>query len=225
MDFLKTALALFSKDLLIEVRSKEIILSTALFALLVVLLSAFSFGLPTLSGGEAPAGALWVAVAFSGVLTLGRTFLREREAGVWNALLMTPAPRGAIYLGKVLGVACFLLVIELLLVPIIELLFHAPLLGHLHLLAPILLLATLGYAAVGTLFGTMTIRTRLRDVLLGVVLFPLVAPILIAAQGATLSVLRGDGLAGALDYVELLAVIDTIYLTGGLWLFGPLMEE
>ena len=88
-----------------------------------------------------------------------------------------------------------------------------------------LLLATLGYAAVGTLFGTMTIRTRLRDVLLGVILFPLAAPILIAAGKATSAVLLGDGLLGAMDYIELLIIIDAIYLAGGLWLFGPLMEE
>ncbi len=225
MSFLAAALTVFRKDLGVELRSKEIVFSTALFALLVVLLSAFSFGLNLLPGVDASAGVLWVAVAFSGVLTLSRTFLREREAGVWDALLMTPVPRGAIYLGKLLGVATFLLAVELALIPFVQLFFHAPLLQRLHLLLPVLLLATRGYAAVGTLVGTMTIRTRLRDVLLGVILFPLIAPLLIAAEKATATILSGGGLTSAVDFLELLVVIDTLYLAGGLWLFGPLMEE
>lgn len=225
MSFINTTLAIVSKDLRCEWRSKEIVLSSGLFALLVVLLSAFSFGLNTAPAIDAATGVLWLAVAFSGILALTRAFMRERENGVWNALLMSPVPRSALYLGKATGIAVFLLVVELLLLPFIELFFHAPLLEHILPLLPILLLATTGYAAIGTLFGTMTIRTRLRDVLLGVILFPLLAPILIAAQKATVAVLLGDGLSGAGDYIELLVITDAIYLIGGLWLFGPMMEE
>ncbi len=225
MNFLETTLAVFMKDLRIELRSREIILSTALFALLVVLLSAFAFGLNTLPAADASAGVLWIAIAFSGILALGRTFVRERDFGVWSAMLMTPAPRAALYLGKVLGVLVFLLVIEIVLIPIIEVFFHAPLIANLGALVPVLFLGTLGYAAVGTLFAAMTVRTHLRDLLLGVILYPLVTPSLIAAVKATGVILSGEGLAGAIDYIELLVVIDLLFLVGGLWLFGPLMED
>jgi heme exporter protein B len=98
-------------------------------------------------------------------------------------------------------------------------------LAHLHELLPIMLLAILGFSAVGTLFGAMTIHTRLRDILLGVILYPLVSPLLIAAVKGTEAVLLGDGLLGAKDYLELLTIVDLLYLLGGFWLFGPLMED
>ncbi len=225
MNFLSTALYVFLKDLRIEVRSKEIVTSTALFALLVVLLCAFGFGLGTLPSASTSAGALWIAVAFSGTLAISRTYLREREFGVFRALILSPSPKAAVFLGKMLGVTSFLLAIVFFLIPIIELFFHAPMLENLHRLLPIILLAIPGYAAVGTLFGAMTVRTRLRDILLGAILYPLIAPTLIAAVQATEIVLRGDGLGAARDFLQLLGVIDVIYIVGSLWLFGPLMEE
>lgn len=225
MSFWRTVWIILRKDLAIERRSGEIVLSTFLFALLVVLLSAFAFGLNHRASAETAAGVLWIASAFSGLLAISRTFLREREHGVWTAMLMTPAPKGAVYLGKVLGVAVFLLSVALLLLPLVELFFHAPLLSHLPELLPLFLLGIAGYAAVGCLFGSMTIHTRLRDVLLGSILYPLVAPILIAGVMGSAAVLKGEGWTGASDHMELLAVIDIIYLVGGLWLFGPMMEE
>ena len=225
MSFFSAAMQVFLKDLRVELRSKEILSATALFAVLVVLLSAFGLGLNTLPSAATSAGVLWIAVAFSGILAISRTYLRERELNVFRALLLTPAPRAALYVGKMLGVTLFLLIVVLLLIPLIELFFHAPLLANLLLLLPVILLAVLGYAAVGTLFGAMTIRTRLRDILLGVILYPLIAPILIAAVKGTEAVLLGDGLAGARDYLELMGVIDLIYIIGSLWLFGPLMED
>ena len=225
MSFFSVTLAVFLKDLSIEMRSREILLSTALFAVLVVLLAAFAFGLNTMPGSDASAGVLWIAIAFAGMLALNRTFVREREFDVWAAMLMTPAPKAALYLGKVLGVLVFLVSVELVLVPVIELFFHAPLFSNLHSLAPILLLGTLGYASVGTLFASMTVRTRLKDLLLGVIMYPLVAPLLIASVKATQAVITGTGLTEATDYLGLLVAIDVIFLVGGTWLFGPLMED
>ncbi len=225
MSFFRAALCIFAKDLSIELRSREIVLSTGLFALLVVVLSSFAFGLNTLKDSAASAGVLWIAVAFSGILALGRTFQREREFGVWTAVLMTPVPRAALYLGKMLGVLVFLLVIEIVLIPVIELFFHAPLLANFVNLLPILVLGTVGYAAVGTVFAAMAVRTRLKDLLLGVILYPLVAPILIASVKATGVVITDGSLKGAIGYIELLAVTDIIFIVGGLWLFGPLMED
>lgn len=225
MSFLSTAWIVLLKDLRAELRTREIVLTTVLFAVLVVLLAAFAFGLGVAPAPDAAAGVLWIAVAFAGVLALNRTFLRERELGVWTAMLLSPAPRAALYLGKVLGVMTFLLITEIILVAVIQFLFHAPLLTNIGPLIPILLLGTIGYATVGTLFAAMTIRTRLRDLLLGVILFPLVSPVLISAVKATAAIAAGKGLAAAADWLPLIVVLDAIFLVGGLWLFGALMED
>jgi heme exporter protein B len=225
MSFFQATLAVLVKDLSIEIRSREIVLSTGLFALLVVLLSAFAFDVKFLSTASASAGVLWIAISFSGMLALGRTFVREREFGVWTSMLMTPAPRAALYLGKMLGTLVFLLAVEIVLMPIIQLFFRAPMMENFFSLLPILLLGTLGYAAVGTLFAAMTVRTRMRDLLLGVIVYPLVAPILIAAVKATGVVLVEGSLVEAIGYLKLLAAIDILFVVGGLWLFGPLMED
>ncbi len=225
MSFVSTMWTVFKKDLRIELRTREVTLSTFLFAFLVVLVAAFALDLHTAADAGSSSGVFWVAIAFAGVLALSRTFEREREFGVWQALSMTPTPPSAIYLGKALGVFFFLIVVEALLIPLIDLFFHASFLSHLLPLIPVFVLATLGYAACGTLFAAMTIRTRLRDLLLGVILYPLLAPLLISAQKATVTILGGDGLEGASDYINLLLILDAIYLVGGLWLFGPVMED
>jgi heme exporter protein B len=225
MSFLGATIAVLVKDLSIEIRSREIVLSTVLFAVLVVLLSAFAFDVSFLSTGGASAGVLWIAISFSGMLVLSRTFVREREFGVWTAMLMTPAPRAALYLGKMLGTLVFLFAMEIALIPLIQLFFRAPLMQNIVSLLPILLLGTLGYAAVGTLFAAMTVRTRMRDLLLGVIVYPLVAPILIAAVKATATVLVEGSLGEAMGYLKLLGAIDILFVVGGLWLFGPLMED
>ncbi|HUT77232.1 MAG TPA: heme exporter protein CcmB [Polyangia bacterium] len=225
MGVVGTAWRIFRKDLGIELRSREIVLSTALFAVLVVVIAAFALGIETAPGRAAAPGVLWIAISFSATLVLGRTFARERDNGVFTALLLTPAPRAGLYLGKVLGVTAFLLAVELILVPIIGLMFRAPLLASSHLLAPVALLGTLGYALPGTLFASMSLRTSLRDLLLGVILFPLVAPVLIFAAKATATAMDGGALADIVPYLRWLAVIDGIFLVLGLWLFGPVMED
>jgi heme exporter protein B len=166
-----------------------------------------------------------LAVAFGGILALNRTFLRERDLGVFTAVLLSPVPRATLYLGKALGVLVYLLAVEALLLPVISLLFRAPLLARAGELAPILLLGTLGYAAAGTLFAAMTVRTRLKDLLLGVVLFPLVSPVLIAAMKATEAVLAGGGLVSAADYLRLIGAFDLVFVLGGMALFGALFED
>lgn len=225
MSFLKATLAVFVKDLTIERRLGEIVLTTALFALLIVLLSAFAFDVSTISTTAIAAGVLWLAMAFSGVLALSRTFLREREFGAWGALLLSPVPASALYLGKMLGVFLYLLATAFVLIPAVALLFQAPMFEHLGWIALIVLLGAFGYAAVGTFFAAMTIRTRLRDLLTGIVLYPLIAPILISGVKATEVVLVGDGTAGLVFYLKLLLAIDAIYFVGALWLFGAVIDD
>ena len=130
-------------------------------------------------------GAIWLAVAFSSVMALSRTWQREREDNALLGLLVTPLPRASLFLGKMLGVLAFELVIELIVVPLVSLFFHVDLPRVVGPLALILTLATVGVSAYGTLFGAMTVRTRARDLVFATVLFPLLSPTLIAGVART----------------------------------------
>ena len=214
------------KDFTVEVRSLEIAYTTLFFAISCVLVFAFAL----VQEGRAPeggaAGILWIAIAFAGTLALGRTFERERQSETLRALLLAPAARPAVYLGKLLGIVALLLAAEILLVPLVTLLFQAPLLEHPAWLALILVAGTIGFAAVGTLFAAMLVRVRSRDVLLPVLLYPITVPVIIAGVRATAALLQPDvELALVRFWVMLLLAIDVVFVTLALWTFEPLMTD
>ena len=166
--FARTVWVVFRKDILIEARSRETLATTLFFAFSAVLVFAVALVREGRAVVDAAAGILWVAIAFAGTLALGRTFERERYTDTLRALLLAPAPRAAIYVGKLLAVLALILAAEIVLVPLVALLFDAalfqrPLLGGLLLVA-----GTLGFASVGTLFAAMLAGARTRDVLLPV---------------------------------------------------------
>jgi heme exporter protein B len=224
---LADAARITAKDLRVEARSKEVLLTMGYFGLLVVLLFSFSF-----FRGDAPlapvaAGILWVAIAFSGTLGLGRIFEREREGDCLRALLLTPVARPAIYLGKAAGVFLFMLLVEAVVVPAVVLFFSLDLdAATAGALATTVLLGTVGYAAVGTVLAAMLVRARSRDVLLAVVLYPLILPVLIAGVKATAGLLEGgpDGAEVGI-WMRLLATFDIVFLVAGLWLFEPMLVD
>ncbi|MBI3048277.1 MAG: heme exporter protein CcmB [Acidobacteria bacterium] len=214
------------KDFTVEVRSLEIAYTTLFFAISCVLVFAFAL----VQEGRAPvggaAGILWIAVAFAGTLALGRTFERERQAETLRALLLAPAARPAVYLGKLLGIVALLTAAEIVLVPLVALLFQASLLAHPVWLALILLTGTVGFAAVGTLFAAMLIRARSRDVLLPVLLYPITVPVIIAGVRATGVLLEPELDVGLLQvWLALLVCFDVVFVTLALWTFEPLMTE
>jgi heme exporter protein B len=157
---IRTAWLVLKKDLTVEVRSLEIAYTTLFFAVSCVLFFAFAL----VKEGKAPedgaAGILWIAIAFGGTLALGRTFERERQSETLRALLMAPAARPAIYVGKLLGIVALLVAAEIILVPLVAFLFQAPLLSHPFWLGAVLLSGTIGFATVGTLFSAMLVRAR-----------------------------------------------------------------
>src|SRR3984885_10522814 len=153
--FFRTAWLVLRKDVAIEVKSWEVLTTTLFFAASCVLVFAFAFVKEGQAAEDAAAGILWIAIAFSGTLALGRTFERERYGETLRALLLAPAPRPAIYVGKLLGMLLVMLASELMLVPMVALLFQAPLFSRPLLLLMLLLAGTVGFASVGTLFAAM----------------------------------------------------------------------
>lgn len=214
------------KDWTVEARSREIAYTTLFFAVSCLLVFAFAI----VREGQAPPGAgegvLWATLTFAGTLALGRTFERERQAETLRALLLAPVPRPAVYLGKLAGIVSLLLAVELILVPLVTLLFAAPLLSRPIWLLAILLTGTLGFAAVGTLFAAMLVRARSRDVLLPVLLYPVVVPVLIAGVRGTSALVTPEfDPAIARFWLALLIAFDAVFVTLALWTFELVMAD
>lgn len=224
--FARTAWLIFRKDVTVEVRSRETLSTTLFFALSAVLVFAFALVKEGRVVADAASGILWIAIAFSGTLALGRTFERERYSDTLRALMLAPADRPAIYVGKLAGVLALILVAEVMLVPLVALLFDAALLGRPLFLVGLLLAGTLGFAAVGTLFAAMLVRARSRDVLLPVLLYPITIPVIIAGVRGTAALAQPvPDESMALFWLMLLAFFDTVFVTLALWTFEPLMTD
>jgi heme exporter protein CcmB len=226
VSFFSVAWLVLKKDVAIEVKSREILYTTLLFAVSCVLVFSFAFvseGQPIAHAAE---GCLWIAVLFAGTLALGRTFERERYGETLRALLLAPAPRPAIYVGKLMGIVALLLVAELLLVPLIALMFQAELFARPLLLLLLLVLGTIGFAGVGTLFAAMLVRARTRDVLLPILLQPITVPVMIGGVLGTSALLQTppDETVAAM-WIAVLAAFDVVFLVLALWTFEPLMTE
>lgn len=224
--FARVVWLVLRKDLTVEVRSLEIAYTTLFFAVSCVLVFAFALVREGRAPEEGAAGILWIAIAFAGTLALGRAFERERQSETLRALLLAPAGRPAIYVGKLLGIVALLIAAEVVLVPLVALLFQAPLLGHPFWLAAVLLTGTLGFAAVGTLFAAMLVRARSRDVLLPVLLYPITVPVIIAGVRATAALLQPELEAALVRFwIALLVSFDVVFVTLALWTFEPLMTD
>jgi len=224
--FAKVALLVLRKDVVIEAKSFEMLSTTLFFAVSCVLVFAFALVRDGTIVADAAAGILWIAIAFAGTLALGRTFERERYAETLRALLLAPAPRAAIYVGKLLGIVLLLAVAEAALVPLVTLLFSAPLFARPLLLAGLLLAGTVGFAAVGTLFAAMLVRSRTRDVMLPILLYPITVPVIIAGVRGTAALLEASpDEPVARMWIALLAAFDVVFITLALWTFEPLMTE
>lgn len=220
--FVRKVLAIVWKDIVAELRTKEIFSSMFVFALLVIIIFNFAFELKGVDIATIAPGVLWVAFVFAGVLGLNRTFIMEKDRGCMEGLMLCPVDRSAIYLGKMVGSVIFMLVVEAIVLPIFIAFFN---LSVGPSLIPIIVLGTLGFAGVGTLFSAMAVHTRAREVMLPVLLFPIIVPLVIAAVKATGGILNGQPLAEMTNWLRLLVAFDVIFLTVSLMTFDYVVEE
>ncbi len=224
--FAATVWLVTKKDLLIEFRSREVVYTTLFFAVACVLVFAFGFVREGVAVDDAAAGILWIAIAFSGTLALGRTFERERQNDTLRALMLTPADRPALYVGKLMGVLVLLAAVEAVVTPLVALMFHAALFAFPLMTALLLAAGTLGFAAVGTLFAAMLVRARSRDVLLPMLLYPITIPVIIAGVRGTAVLLQPEAnLPVARMWLSILVFFDVVFVTLALWTFEPAMSE
>ena len=207
---LQPVLVMLWKDILLEVRSRDLIISVLIFGLLVVVI--FNFALhasPQQVSGLAP-GVLWVTYAFAGTLAMNRVFMRDLEQGGLEGLLLTPVSRDAIFMGKALATFLFMLLVEAILLPV-----FAAFLGFSPLslvLAATIILATLGFAVVGTLFSAIAVLTRSRELLLPVLFFPVILPVIIGAVQLTTMAIEGKPEVELSPWLPLLCIFDALFL-------------
>jgi heme exporter protein B len=168
---------------------------------------------------------LWVAVVVSGTVALSRAFDREREGEAIRSLLLSPAPRGAIYLGKVAATAALMLMTEAVLGALCVLLFATRTDALLARVALLLILGTIGFAAVGCIFSAALLRARGRDALLATLLYPIIVPIVIAGARGTAQLLdmTAPDMEGAAFWTQFLFALDILFVTAGLWAFEPVV--
>jgi heme exporter protein CcmB len=226
MSFLSTAWLVVRKDLLVESRSREVVYTSLLFAMSCMLVFAFGLVKEGQVVTDAAAAILWITIAFAGTLALGRVFDRERQNETLRALLLAPASRASIYVGKFLGVLALLLLVETVVVPLVALMFGAALFRYPWLMFALLGAGSIGYAAVGTLFAAMLARSRSRGALLPVLLYPITVPVIIGGVRGTAALIQPDAdLAIARAWLMMLVAFDAVFLTLSLWTFEPAMTE
>jgi heme exporter protein B len=223
----------FAKDVAIELRTGEVVTTSAFFGFVIVIMSSISFYDSDLTKAQVAAGAMWLPTAFASVLSLSRTWQRERQESAFDGLLVSPLSHSAIFMGKALGMFVFLLAVEAVVVPVAAVLFSIDLLRFGPTLLLIALSVTPGIAAAGALFGVMTVRTTARDLVLAIVLFPLLAPTLMAVVGATRDLFDVFASAGLHDrqpievllgWFKVMWIFDVAFVAGGLTLFGSLAD-
>jgi heme exporter protein B len=222
-EYLRAIVALVWKDLAAELRSRELLSSMLVFALLVILIFNFSLELAIGTREEITSGVLWVTFAFAGTLGLNRSLAVEKDRGCLDGLLLTPVDRSAIYFGKALGNLIFMLVVEGIVLPIYSVLYSVNLFQP--ALLGVLLLGSIGYASVGTLLAAMAVQARTRDVLLPILLFPVAIPVLIAAVRASNGVLSALEWEAISPWLNLLIVYDVIFIAVAFMVFDFVVEE
>lgn len=223
MTFLRATLAVITKDLAGELRSRELLSAMLVFSLLVILIFNFALELDVKTRSTVTAGVLWVTFAFAGSLGLNRSMAMEKDRGCIDGLLLAPVDRSAIYFGKMVGNLFFMLLVEAIVLPLYSVLYNTNLfqVGFLG----VVFLGSLGYIAVGTLLATMTVQTRTRDVLLPILLFPLAIPVLIAAVKASMGYLQGLEMSDIRPWLNLLVVYDTVFIAVAFMVFDFVVEE
>ncbi len=215
--------AIMWKDILTEARSKEVVTAVLAFAILTLVILNFAVNKDTSLTPVVAPGVLWVSFTFAGALGLTRTFALEKERGSVEGLLLTPAGRDAIFAGKMLGGLAFMLAAEAALLPFFAVLFDVSPFRPLLLL--VVVLATVGFVAVGTLFSAIAVNTRSREIMLPMLFLPIVVPVVIAAVAATGGALEGKPWGEIAKWVQLIAVFDLLALVFSAFAFEHVIQE
>ncbi len=214
--------ATLAKDIRLEWRSKDAINSMLFFALLVVVVFSFSFDPLAEESRQIAGGLVWVSFLFAAVVALNQTWAREIRNQVLDAYRVSPAPANSLFLAKAVGNFIFVVVLEALMTPLFIMFYKLRALGPAWQLIPIAALGTWALVVNGTFFAAMSLRTRAREIMLPLLLFPISIPALLAMVRATTAILTGE--ESAKFWIVLLVAYDVVFTTGCLLLFETVLE-
>jgi heme exporter protein B len=224
MNLFSNTAVLLSKELRTEFRSRELLTTTVVFILVVLILFSFAISPTTEESREFGPGLLWLAILFAASLMLQPCFLREQNNDTLSSLRLAVSDPFSIFLAKLIANTLFLLLTELIMLPFFAIFYNVPILPELHWLILVLFLGSLGISVAGTALSAISAQARMRELLLPLLLLPLLTPVLVVSATVTVSlferepIVKGKGIA-------FLAVFDVVFLTA-LWLFGEyLLEE
>jgi heme exporter protein B len=224
MNLLSNATALLGKELRTEFRSRELLTTTIVFVLMVIVLFSFTFNSFSEDSRRFAPGLLWLAFLFAASLMLQPCFLREQANDTLSALRLSVADPFAIFLAKLVANTLFLLVTELLMLPVFAMLYNVAVVPVLHWLLLVFVLGSLGVSLAGTALSAISAQARMRELLLPLLLLPLLTPVLVASAEVTVGLLDRNPYM-QWKGVGFLALFDLVFLTA-LWLFGEyLLEE
>jgi len=212
------------KDVLVELRSKDIIISMLVFGLIVLAVFNFVFEPGSSALRQTVPGILWVAILFAGNLGLHRSSVREFENAMIQGVLLCPIDRSYIYIAKVTSNVIFMIGMEIIILPVMVVFFDLTVSDLLPFLG-VLFLGTLGFAGVGSLFSTMSAQTKSREIMLPVLLFPICVPIILAATKSTAVLLDSQNTQDIGMWIRLLIGFDAIFLVVCFLLFDYVLEE
>jgi heme exporter protein B len=213
------------KDLTTERRSKANFNAVLFLAALMLLMFGFALGPDTAALRAAAAGIVWLTILFSGNLAFHRSYQVELEGGALETLLLYPGARSSIFLGKLIANLVFVLLVLVGLVPLALILYHVSVDGSGLLLLLVIFLGTVGFVTLGTFYASMASRSRAREVLLPLLLFPMLVPVLLASVEATTALLQGDPMGEAGRWIRLLVSFDIVFLGASILAFGAVIEE
>lgn len=217
-------LTILAKDIRLDFRSLENFFSMLFFSIIILLVFAFALPAEGYHHAELAPGIFWVTFMLSGMLSLNKSFQMEKENGCMEALLVSPAGRGSIFLGKMSGNIVFIMIIQAMLIPLFSLLFINSAIYHFGELYLLSFVATVGFSAIGTLLSGLTTDLRFKDILLPILLFPLLVPLLLAAVKITQAILLAEGLQAEANWIKLLVGFDLIFLIISYLTFEVVME-
>lgn len=223
MRFVRQVLAIVRKDLAMELRTRENLSAMIVFALIVLVIFNFAFELQQVDLYVVGPGVLWVAFTFSGILGLGRSFAAEKDKGSLEGMLLSPVDRGAIFLGKTISNFIFITTMQAVTLPLFAILNNIAL--PWFPLIPYIVLGTIGFAAVGTVLSAIAASTKMREVMLPILLFPVSIPLLMAAVKLTSGALQSLDFSQLAWWLNILVLYDVVFVVVAFWVFEYVVEE
>jgi heme exporter protein B len=224
MAFLKQTKLLLVKDLRLELRRRETLLTMFFFGTLLLFVFHFSFDLSPQRALEMAPALLWLAFLFTGTLGLAQLFQSERQNHCLDALLLSPLDRGAFFLAKVCFTLVLMVMVEIVVIPLFWILFNLPSWNLLPVLFMITVLGTVGFCVLGTLLSAMTLRARARELLLPLILFPLMIPVILATIRCMEAFIQSGELADGAHWLRLLIGFDVMFLAAGILMFDWVID-